>query len=145
MAKLLTAASVAALTMALLGYAGSGQLGNFGDVGIDQGTFGVAVFLWFAVVGAITVAMAGGVRYRPRKPKAAASLRPSRSLNSPTTISRQPPIRRFLSPNVRLSPASGRYPHLEAKTAPHRRRTKPIRLALCSNRSACRPAHRHDW
>ncbi|HWF68434.1 MAG TPA: DUF6350 family protein [Mycobacterium sp.] len=71
MAKLLTAASVAALTMALLGYAGSGQLGNFGDVGIDQGTFGVAVFIWFAVVGAITVAMAGGVRYRPRKPKPA--------------------------------------------------------------------------
>ncbi|MFZ0905152.1 MAG: DUF6350 family protein [Mycobacterium sp.] len=68
MAKLLTAASVAALTMALLGYAGSGQLGNFGDVGIDQATFGVAVFLWFAVVGAITVAMAGGVRYRARKP-----------------------------------------------------------------------------
>jgi hypothetical protein len=57
--------------MALLGYAGSGQLGNFGDVGIDQGTFGLAVFLWFAVVGAITVAMAGGVRYRPRKPKPA--------------------------------------------------------------------------
>jgi hypothetical protein len=71
MAKLGIAALVAALTMALLAYAGSGQLGNFGDVGIDQGTFGFAVFLWFAVVGAITVAMAGGVRYRPRKPKPA--------------------------------------------------------------------------
>jgi hypothetical protein len=55
--------------MALLGYAGGGQLGNFGSVGVDQGTFGFAVFLWFLVVGAITVAMAGGVRYRPRKPK----------------------------------------------------------------------------
>jgi Family of unknown function (DUF6350) len=71
MAKLLVAASVAALTMALLGYAAGGQLGNFGDVGTDQGTFGFAVFLWFAVVGAITVAMAGGVRYPPRKPKPA--------------------------------------------------------------------------
>jgi hypothetical protein len=69
MAKLATAALVAALTMALLGYAGGGQLGNFGDVGVDQATFGIAVFLWFAVVGAITVAMAGGIRYRPRKPK----------------------------------------------------------------------------
>jgi len=69
MAKLVTAAGVAALTMALLGYAAGGQLGNFGDVGTDQGTFGFAVFLWFAVVGAITVVMAGGIRYRPRKPK----------------------------------------------------------------------------
>jgi hypothetical protein len=75
MAKLLVAASVAALTMALLGYAAGGQLGNFGDVGTDQ-TFGFAVFLWFAVVGAITVAMAGGVRYPPRKPKPALAARP---------------------------------------------------------------------
>jgi hypothetical protein len=71
MAKLGTAAVVAALTMALLGYAGGGRLGNFGDVGVDQSTFGFAVFLWFAAVGAITVVMAGGIRYRPRKPKPA--------------------------------------------------------------------------
>jgi hypothetical protein len=76
MAKLVAAAVVAALTMALLGYAGGGQLGNFGDVGTDQGTFGFAVFLWFAVVGAITVAMAGGVRYRARKPRPARAARP---------------------------------------------------------------------
>jgi uncharacterized protein DUF6350 len=68
-AKLLTAALVAALTMALLGYAGGGQLGNFGDVGVDQGTFGLGVFAWFAVVGAVTVVMAGGISYPPRKPK----------------------------------------------------------------------------
>ena len=71
MAKLLLAASVAALTMALLGYAAGGQLGNFGDVGTDQGTFGVAVFLWFDSVGWVTVAMAGGIRYRARKPRPA--------------------------------------------------------------------------
>jgi Family of unknown function (DUF6350) len=76
MAKLLVAASVAALTMALLGYAAGGQLGNFGDVGTDQGTFGFAVFLWFAVVGAITVVMAGGVRYPPRKRKPARAAQP---------------------------------------------------------------------
>jgi Family of unknown function (DUF6350) len=76
MAKLGIAALVAALTMALLGYAGSGQLGNFGGVGIDQGTFGFAVFLWFAIVGAITVAMAGGIRYRPGKPKPVRAARP---------------------------------------------------------------------
>ena len=71
MAKVGTAAVVAALTMALLGYAGGGQLGNFGDVGVDQATFGFAVFLWFAVVGAVTVAMAGGIRYGRRQPKPA--------------------------------------------------------------------------
>ena len=71
MAKLVAAALVAALTMALLGYAAGGQLGNFGDVGTDQGTFGVAVFLWFASVGWVTVAMAGGIRYRARKPRPA--------------------------------------------------------------------------
>lgn len=69
MAKLGIAALVAAVSVAVLGYAGSGELGNFGAVGIDQGTFGFAVFLWFAAVGWATVAMAGGIRYRLRKPK----------------------------------------------------------------------------
>lgn len=72
MAKLLVAAVVAALTMALLGYAGGGQLGNFGGVGVDQSTFGIAVFLWFAVIGSITVVMAGGIS-RPAKPAPAAA------------------------------------------------------------------------
>jgi hypothetical protein len=76
MAKLLVAAVTAALTMALLGYAGGGQLGNFGGVGVDQATFGIAVFLWFAVIGAITVVMAGGIR-RPPKPAPAAEPGPS--------------------------------------------------------------------
>lgn len=67
--KLLVAAILAALTMALLGYAGGGRLGNFGDVGVDQATFGPAVFLWFAGIGALTVAMAGGIARRPRPPK----------------------------------------------------------------------------
>ncbi len=69
MAKVLVAAGSAALALALLGYAGGGRLGNFGDVGVDQDTFGVAVFFWFAVVGAITVVMAGGVRRRRKPPK----------------------------------------------------------------------------
>ena len=73
MAKLGVAALMAALTLALLGYAGSGQLGNFGGVGLDQSTFGFAVFLWFTSVGWLTVAMAGGIRYRPRNRKRAAA------------------------------------------------------------------------
>ncbi len=75
MCKLLAAAVAAALTMALLGYAAGGQLGNFGGVGVDQGTFGIAVFGWFTIVGLITVAMAGGISRRPgaRKPMPAVS------------------------------------------------------------------------
>ncbi len=69
MAKLLVAAGCAALAMVLLGYAGGGRLGNFGDVGVDQSTFGFAVFFWFAVVGAVTVVMTGGVRRRPKPPR----------------------------------------------------------------------------
>ncbi|OBF96410.1 hypothetical protein A5790_05095 [Mycobacterium sp. 852002-51152_SCH6134967] len=70
MGKLLVASALAALIMALLGYAGGGRLGNFGDVGVDQTTFGPAVFLWFAGIGALTVVMAGGIARRPRAPKA---------------------------------------------------------------------------
>lgn len=69
MAKLAVASLLAAVTMVVLGYAGGGQLGNFGDVGVDQSTFGPAVFFWFFVVGAVTVLMTGGVRRRPKRVK----------------------------------------------------------------------------
>jgi hypothetical protein len=65
------AAAVAAATMALLGFAGGGALGNFGDVGVDQTTFAPGVFVWFAGVGALTVAMSGGISRRVRRPKVA--------------------------------------------------------------------------
>ncbi|MEN3220072.1 hypothetical protein FPV58_26935 [Mycolicibacterium porcinum] len=64
--KLLVASALAAVTMALLGYAGGGRLGNFGDVGVDQSTFAPAVFLWFAGIGGLTVAMSGGLTRKPR-------------------------------------------------------------------------------
>jgi hypothetical protein len=70
-AKLVVAALVAALAMALLGYAGGGRLGNFGDVGVDQVTFGPAVFLWFVGIGALTVFMSGGIARRPKRSKPA--------------------------------------------------------------------------
>ncbi len=69
LAKVVVAAAIAAVTMALLALAGSGALGNFGDVGVDQTTFGPAVFLWFAGIGALTVAMSGGIQARPRRAK----------------------------------------------------------------------------
>jgi hypothetical protein len=74
-AKLLVASAAGALVMSLLAYGGSGRLGNFGQVGVDQGTLLGGVFFWFAVVGWITVVMAGGIRpirlKTPRRPKPA--------------------------------------------------------------------------
>jgi hypothetical protein len=69
MAKLLVASVAGALTMSLVAYAGSGRLGNFGDVGVDQSALIVGVFFWFAVVGWVTVVMAGGITRRPKRPK----------------------------------------------------------------------------
>lgn len=80
LAKLLVASVVGALVMSLLAYAGSGRLGNFGDVGVDQGALLIGVFFWFAVVGWITVVMAGGIRpirLRRRKSPPAAAERPA--------------------------------------------------------------------
>lgn len=69
--KLLVAAVLAAVTMALLGLAGGGELGNFGAVGVDQTTFGPAVFLWFFGIGALTIVMTGGIARGVRVPKPA--------------------------------------------------------------------------
>ena len=71
MAKLLVASVTGALAMSLLAYGGSGRLGNFGDVGVDQGALLIGVFFWFSLVGGITVVMTGGIRVRPRRPKPA--------------------------------------------------------------------------
>jgi hypothetical protein len=67
--KLLVAAVVGAAVMTLLGSGGGGRLGNFGDVGVDKSAFFVGVLFWFAVVGAVTVVIAGGIRRRPRRPR----------------------------------------------------------------------------
>jgi hypothetical protein len=76
LAKLVIAAAAAAATMAVLGYAAGGRLGNFGDVGVDQDTFGPAVFLWCVGIGGLTVAMTGGIARRPKAPKPAAEPEP---------------------------------------------------------------------
>ena len=59
---------MASVGLALLALAGSGQLGNFGHVGVDQATFGPWVFFWFFAIGGLTVVMAGGVSRRPSLP-----------------------------------------------------------------------------
>jgi hypothetical protein len=67
-AKLAVASALAAVILALLGFAGGGPLGNFGMVGVDQATFAPGAFIWFFFIGAMTVVMAGGITARPRKP-----------------------------------------------------------------------------
>ena len=64
-AKLAVASALAAIILALLGFAGGGPLGNFGMVGVDQTTFGPGAFIWFFLIGAMTVAMAGGISRKP--------------------------------------------------------------------------------
>ncbi|MBU3705417.1 MAG: hypothetical protein FGM50_01880 [Mycobacterium sp.] len=64
-AKLGAAALLGAALLAVLAFFGGGLLGNFGHVGVDQATFAPAAFLWFIVVGGLTVVMAGGISARP--------------------------------------------------------------------------------
>jgi hypothetical protein len=81
LAKLLVAAVSGALAMSLLAYAGSGRLGNFGHVGVDQGALTIGVFFWFALVGLITVLMAGGIRHRSRRRKPKPEAEPEPAIN----------------------------------------------------------------
>ena len=71
-AKLGVASALAAVSLALLGFAGGGPLGNFGSVGVDQATFAPGAFIWFFLVGGMTVVMAGGLSRRPKRPAAPA-------------------------------------------------------------------------
>ena len=77
MAKLGIAALVAALTMALLGYAGRRAVGQLRRRRDRPGHFRVRGVSVVRHRRRITVAMAGGIRYRPRKPKPARAARPS--------------------------------------------------------------------
>jgi hypothetical protein len=67
-AKLAVASLLAAVILALLAWAGSGPLGNFGHVGVDQATFAPWAFFWFFAIGGLTVLMARGVSQRPSLP-----------------------------------------------------------------------------
>jgi outer membrane biosynthesis protein TonB len=65
--KVVAAALLAATFLAIVGKLAGGQLGNFGRLGIDQGTFGPGVFFWFLVIGLLTVFMLGGATRLPAK------------------------------------------------------------------------------
>jgi hypothetical protein len=61
-AKLAVAALLAAVMLAVLGWAGGGALGNFGQVGVDQALLIPGAFFWFFVIGAMTMVFSGGIR-----------------------------------------------------------------------------------
>ena len=86
-AKLAVAAALAAGVMALAGSVSGGRLGNFGNVGVDQTTFGPAVFLWFLVIGGLTVAMSGGIAPRPKTKPAP---RPANPVPGPPPVFEEP-------------------------------------------------------
>lgn len=90
LAKLLVASVAGALAMSLLAFAGSGRLGNFGQVGVDQGALMIGVFFWFALVGSITVMMAGGIRpirlRKPRRRNPAPELEPVEEPDEPAEV-----------------------------------------------------------
>ncbi|YCU71882.1 cell division protein PerM [Mycobacteroides abscessus] len=65
--KVVTAVLLAATFLAIVGKLAGGQLGNFGRLGIDQGTFGPGVFFWFLVIGLLTVFMLGGATRLPAR------------------------------------------------------------------------------
>lgn len=61
MVKLLVVVVVGVLVMVVLGYGGGGWLGNFGDVGVDEGVLVLGVFFWFMFVGWVMVVIVGGI------------------------------------------------------------------------------------
>jgi hypothetical protein len=92
--KLIVASAGSAVAMALLGFASGGRLGNFGDVGVDQVTFAPAVFLWFVGIGALTLAMSGGIARRPKqaKPVAAPDIEPDMVEDEPEASEDEPEL-----------------------------------------------------
>jgi len=126
--KLTTAAAVGAAVMALLGYAGGGRLGNFGDVGVDQATFGPAVFVWFVGIGGLTVVMSGGLRRRPKaRPVPSAATPPTPepepepdTLPVPTAEEAEP------EPEVVLEPDPEPEPEVEIELEPEAE-VEPVR------------------
>ena len=142
MAKLLVASVAGALAMSLLAYGGSGRLGNFGDVGVDQGALLIGVFFWFSVVGGITLVMTGGIRARPRRPRPAPAApagapprrnrRTSRASSTNRSTNPWTRSRRPISPIPTISPLTTRRSatttsRRPATTASRRPPTKPSR------------------
>ncbi len=69
LAKLLVAAVGGALMMSLLGIRQQRPAGQLRRGRGGPGRPMVGTFFWFAVIGWVTVAMTGGIRRRPRRPK----------------------------------------------------------------------------
>ena len=160
LAKLLVAAVAGALAMSLLAYAGSGRLGNFGQVGVDQGALIIGTFFWFAVVGWVTVVMAGGIRRRPRRRKPEPPPEPepeeaeeAEPVEEPADEAPEPepdpepepepePEPAKPPPNVTLASHSASNVTLVSRSAVG---GGPTRLAMCPNHSTCPRVLPRGW
>jgi hypothetical protein len=120
MAKLAVASALAAVILAVLAFAASGSLGNFGHVGVDQVTFGPGVFFWFFVVGGLTVVMAGGVSRGPVPPRSGFGRSPGAGIPGESGPERIPAKRSEakLQPEPALEVNPDPEPEAEAKPQP---------------------------
>ena len=121
-------------SMALLGSVSGGKLGNFGDVGVDQTTFGPAVFLWF--VGDRWPD--GGDVGRDRRAPQGASRAPVPARRPSRAPEPTPPPSRDSEPAARPSQTSNRHseplhdePEPDPESSPN------------PNPSRCSSVHRH--
>ncbi|MEC4838884.1 DUF6350 family protein [Mycobacteroides chelonae] len=110
--KVVAAALLAASFLAIVGKLAGGQLGNFGRLGIDQGTFGPGVFFWFLVIGLLTVFMLGGATRLPAKARPEPEPEPEAE---PETELEPEPVP---EPEPESEPEVGGEPDPEAQTQP---------------------------
>ena len=113
--KLVVASALAAVTMAVLGYAGGGELGNFGQSGSTRPPSDPRCSCGSSASAALTVAMAGGIA---RAPKVAAP-------DSPADV---PEKSETLDPNAELEPK----PNPSRSPSSSRLRASPTRKATSS-------------
>ena len=106
-AKLAVASALASITLALLAWSASGQLGNFGHVGVDQATLVPWSFFWFFAIGGLTVLMARGVSGRPVLPASRPTIRKnSRPEPVPASVAPEPAAPIEDAPSAEISPDS---------------------------------------
>jgi hypothetical protein len=115
MAKVAVASTLAAVILAVLAFAASGSLGNFGHVGVDQVTFGPGVFFWFFVVGGLTVVLAGGVSRGPVTPRSGSGRWPGAGIPGDSGPERTPGKRS----EAKLQPEPALEVNPESESEPH--------------------------
>ncbi|ORB57737.1 hypothetical protein BST43_12590 [Mycobacteroides saopaulense] len=118
--KVVAAALLAATFLAIVGKLAGGQLGNFGRLGIDQGTFGPGVFFWFLVIGLLTVFMLGGATRLPARarPEPEPQPEPQSATEPEPEVVAEPEWEPEVDPEPSPEPDSGIEPETEPGVDP---------------------------